>query len=193
MAILRVTAEWSGFSGAPGYSVFHFAGIDTSQAVAQAAADAVDAFIGGWAVHTAPKVSIRLSSAVDVIDEANGQMLDLLNITAPAPRNGPTSGSYSAVSGAVCHWLTSDVKNGRRVRGRNFLVPLGSSSYDTDGSLHSTTMSAIQTAADALVAASPDLIVWSRPSITGASDGSAHPVNGSRVPDMAAVLRSRRD
>ena len=193
MAIFRVTAEWSGFSGAPGYSVFHFAGIDTTTAVAQSAVDAVDAFIGGGDAYTAPKVSIRMSSAVDVIEESSGQIIDLLNVVAPAARNGPTSGSYSAVSGAVCHWLTSEVKNGRRVRGRNFLVPLGASSYDTDGSLHTTALTAIQTAADALVAASPDLVVWSRPSIAGATDGSAHPVTGARVPDMAAVLRSRRD
>lgn len=193
MAVFRVTAEWTGFSGAPGYSVFHFSAIDPSTAQAQAAADAVGTFFKSVSAHLASGVRVSIQPGVDVLDEASGQVQELLSITPPAGSSGPTSGSYAGPVGAVVHWITGDVRNGRRVRGRNFLVPLGGSAYDSQGTLGTLTLTAIQDAANILLTTTPVLQTWARPSAPGATDGAAYIVLTARVPDKAAVLRSRRD
>lgn len=193
MAIFRVTAEWSGFNGAPGYSVFHFSASEPTVPNAQAAAEAVQAFMLEARSLMPNVVSIRVSSTVDILDETNGVLQASLSITALPTLTGMVAGAYSAPSGAVVHWLTMDTRNGRRVRGRTFLVPLASASYDGQGTLVPTTLDRLNTAATALRTATPVLEIWGRPSAPGATDGGAYQVTGSSVPDMAAILRSRRD
>jgi hypothetical protein len=113
--------------------------------------------------------------------------------TPPTVVNGGGSGAYSAPSGAVLHWLTGTVRNGRRLRGRTFIVPLANSNYEANGTLAAGTITAIQNAGLALMdEATTRLVVYGRPA-PNAADGVAALVTGARVPDMAAVLRSRRD
>lgn len=194
MTILRVKAEWTGFPGAPGFNVFHFQkpeGIEGTHA--QEAADAVAAFYGGMTQILAGAPSIRVQSGVERIDELTGRIENIDTITPPAAVKGSSAGGYSGVSGAVVHWLTDGVKNGRRVRGRTFLVPLTGTMYDPDGTLTNVAVTSASTAATTLLGKPLDFVVWSRPSGPGASDGSIHPIVAARVPDKAAVLRSRRD
>jgi hypothetical protein len=193
MAIFRVTAEWTGFSGAPGYSVLHFNAVEETTDAAQLAADAVGTFFRSIEDYLGAGVQVRIGGAVDIIDEASGELLTMLNVTPPAAASSGVSTGYSAVSGAVVHWITNSVRNGRRVRGKNFIVPLSGSSYDSTGTLTPTVLLQLQGAADALVGAAPGLVVWARPSATGATDGLSADVTTARVPDKAAVLRSRRD
>jgi hypothetical protein len=193
MAVFRVTAEWSGFTGAPGYSVFHFSAIEQSSAQANSAADAVSAFFTSVSEMLPSAVSVRVKSSVEILDEANGDLLNELAVDAQPTVTGMSTGSYSGASGAVVNWLTNDIRKGKRVRGRTFLVPLGSASYDNTGSLVGDTLNKLNAAAVALRSTGPVLQVWARPSGPGASDGAAYIVTGSRVPDLAAILRSRRD
>lgn len=201
--ILRVKALWSGFNGAPGYSVFHFRDFTTGEdgfpveADALSAAQRVTTFFDTFKGYLPRVVTVRVEPELELIEESNGQMIDIVSITSPAAVTGGAlaATTYSAASGAVVNWRTQGVRNGRRVRGRTFVVPLASDAYESNGTLGTNALTQLRTAADALVngAGSPDLGVWARPTAPGASDGNWFVANSAFVPDMAAVLRSRRD
>lgn len=193
MAVYRITAQWSGFPGAPGYSNFHFGeftgGIDVDQA-----RNRVGDFFDALVADLPAGVSISVSPTVEVYDEASGVLQDYLegedSIDVEATSAGPR---YAGPVGAVVNWITSTVANGRRIRGRTFLVPLATSAYDNDGTLDSESLGRIRTAASALIGDdfNSQFSVWSRPQNGGA--GVLAPVTSARVPDLVAVLRSRRD
>ena len=194
MALLRVKARWSGFNGAPGYSVFHFNdfGPDATYE-AQGAANAVRTFFFALNGVLPTNCSIQVDSAVDEIDEATGKLVNIRSVSAPAVVTGMNTGSYAAPAGAMIHWLTGGVRNGRQVRGKTFLVPLAAVVFQSDGSLNSGHLGTLQTAAQALIDdASSALMVYARPSDTLGA-GNAYAVTGARVPDKAVILRSRRD
>jgi hypothetical protein len=201
--IFRVKLNWTGFPGAPGLSVFHFRDFDTeagagiSVAGAQAAVDRIDTFITAIRTYVPQGVMLRTEPEVEVIEEADGKLQDMFTTTPAAGQQGAmsTANGFAAPVGAVINWRTSGVRNGRRIRGRTFLVPLGSGSYQADGTLAAAAQAGITTAAQALIATagSPDLGVYARPTGPGASDGNWVVATSTNVPDMAAVLRSRRD
>lgn len=201
--IYRVKMNWTGFPGAPGLSVFHFRDFDTepgaglSEAGAQAATARVDTFITAVVPYLPQGVMLRSDTEVEVIEETTGQLEDTYSVTPAAAKTGAmsTANGFSAPSGAVINWRTQGVRNGRRIRGRTFLVPLGSGSYQADGTLSTAAVAGLAAAANALVesSGSPDLGVYARPSGPGASDGNWVVASSATVPDMAAVLRSRRD
>ena len=193
MAIHRVTARWTGFQGAPGYTTFHFepftgggdAGIERGRVRAFFAE--LDQLIGTGA-------TITVLPTVEIIDETTGVLTGYIeDDTELAPVTAPTSGTSVGSAGAVINWQTSTVVNGRRLRGRTFIVPMRTVAFDTDGTLASNAITALNAAAEAITDSQfeSNLVVWSRPSNGGG--GTVGPVTGYRIPDMAAVLRSRRD
>ncbi|AXH79089.1 MAG: hypothetical protein [Circular genetic element sp.] len=193
MPILRITAQWQGFRGAPGYSNFFFAGQAADQEQPAAHALAVRTFLAECAGYMPSSVNINIQPTASNIDETNGQVIGEVGFEAPGSVSGSGGTNYSAASGAVVNWNTTSFANGRRVRGRTFLVPLSSSAYDSQGDLASAPLTGIRNAARDLVA-SPGpapLVVWSRP--RGGAGGTDHVVTSASVPDLAAILRSRRD
>lgn len=193
MAITRITAQWLGFRGAPGYSNFFFDGAPVVDEEVEAQALAVRTFLNEAATYMPSDVTINIQPTASVIDEASGQITGEIDFAAPPSVTGQTAGGYSAASGAVVNWNTSSFSNGRRVRGRTFLVPLSSDAYDANGDLSTGTLSILRTAATELVndPGPTPLVVWSRP--VGGAGGSVSPVTSSSVPDLGAILRSRRD
>ena len=194
MTLYRVKAQWSGFTGAPGFSVFHFDGPDsgTSSDPTKCVA-AVAAFFGNLQDRFTRNVKIQVQSTVELIDTPTGDLLEFFDTPTPPVMTGLESGGYSAVSGANVSWLTNTVRNSRRVRGRTFLVPLASACYQDDGTLMQATIDDLNSAASNLRSETLSLMVYGRPSGKGATDGIAAAVTGHRVTDKAAVLRSRRD
>lgn len=194
MALYRMTARWTGFVGAPGYSSFYFNDIghvDELYAGLQAFFNEVDS-----AMPTS--VTITVPAEVDEIDEATGDLLDSATAGPPVSIVGDVAGAYSAPSGACVTWLTDGVVRGRRVRGRTFLVPLANIAYEGDGTITEATRASIEGAAQDLVdAMEGTLVVWSRPreatDTLPALAGSAHAITFANVRDTIAVLRSRRD
>jgi len=194
MPIHRIKARWTGFNGAPGYSVFHGdAATEGVAATAQDQADAVRLFFDGIVSRLPSIVRINVESQVEVLDETTGQIIDIVAITQPPTSAGAVAGSYSAPSGAVINWNTNGVRNGRRVRGKTFLVPLAGTAYDGDGTLISSVHSQIQAAATTLAESFSGLVTFARPTAPGAADGAIYPIVSATVPDKAAILRSRRD
>jgi hypothetical protein len=193
MAITRLTAQWGGFRGAPGYSNFFFDGALSTEGAVEAAAVAVRGFFQAINGELPTGSTISIVATADILDEASGQITSVIDFAAPSTVTGSGGGPYSAASGAVVNWNTQDYVNGRRVRGRTFLVPLAGAAYDSQGDLASDTLTVLRLAADNLVGATLDapLAVWHRP--VGGAGGSSHVINSASVPDLGAVLRSRRD
>lgn len=194
MAILRVTAEWTGWSGAPGYNVFHFGNFgEGGQAHAQLCVDAVRNFYEGFKTLLPVSIAVRPESTVELIDEATGRVQDIYATTPGAASQGSYTQGFSAPSGMLVHWETAGIRNGRRVRGKTFLVPLGNAVYENNGTIAPAQITAVQTPAQALIDnAQTALYTWSRPKPDG-TPGEAFPVLSARVPDKAVILRSRRD
>ena len=195
MALYRVQAQWSGFQGAPGYSVFHFdAAVAGNEDGAAASAARVRSFFGGVINYLPMGVRITVDPTVTLIEESNGQIQEFFSIDPLDVLEGTGDNVFAASAGAVVTWDTAGVRNGRRVRGRTFLVPISAANgFSSDGTLNEGFRGALTSAANALHEGAIDLHVWSRPSGPGASDGVSYSVRSARVPDKAAVLRSRRD
>lgn len=200
--MLKVKARWHGFTGSPGYSNFFFrewsdGSYTPTTAEASAAVAKVHNFFDSLKTGLPPVVNVQVEQEVEVIEDTNGQISSILTAAAkPNVVGTATTAQYSAASGACITWLTGGVRNGRRVRGRTFLVPLSNVIYDVNGTLSATWLQNIQYSASILTtddASTPTFGVYSRPSGPGATDGTWQIATGSRVPDMAAVLRSRRD
>lgn len=193
MAITRITALWQGFRGAPGYSNFFFGGAPGTEEDARLAAVAVRNFFFEFNVHIPTGVTISIQPTADIILEASGAIQEQIDFEAPPNVTGAGSGGYSAASGAVVNWNTGAYRNGRRVRGRTFIVPLASASYDANGDLDNAALSDLRDGAAILAGGTTSMpfVVWSRPRST--DPGSAEPVTSATVPDLGAVLRSRRD
>lgn len=193
MAITRITARWNGFRGAPGYTNFFFDGVLASDGSVEAAGLAVSDFFNAIEDRLPSGTTITVQPTADIIDETSGQIMSVVDFAQPPTAAGGDVSGYSAASGAVVNWNTQDYLNGRRVRGRTFLVPLGKSAYDANGDISGATLTTLRSAADALVTAAliHPLCVWHRP-VNGAG-GSSHVVSSATVPDLGAILRSRRD
>lgn len=193
MAIHRITTVWRGFQGAPGYSNFFFTG-DGSGGQAAESRSRVVSFFNTVNALLPNDVELLTEGEAAIIDEQTGSIVDYeMIVPDPTPAGGGDPGGYSAASGAVVTWTTAGVVNGRRVRGRTFLVPLSGIAYQADGTLTSSALATLNEGAEEMVgnAFESGFGIWSRPGTSGA--GAFFEVTGWRVPDMAAVLRSRRD
>lgn len=193
MAITRVTAIWSGFSGAPGYTNLFFeadsAGVANAARIGQ-----VRGFFNTISSQIPDPVTISFEQEVALIDETSGELLGYEQPEEPVESVegfAPTSSGFSSATGAVITWLTDTVVGNGRVQGRTFIVPISGNSYQSDGTLNSAALTGLRSGAALLAGEAAGLVVWSRPRDGRA--GVAAPVNSYRVPDMTAVLRSRRD
>jgi hypothetical protein len=189
----RVTVRWSGGQIGSGFTnMFFTEGIST----AQVAADAVRTFFRSCYNTTGAflplGVTIAFPTGVDVLDPVTGVLITTIPVTNAGNTVGADSGKYSAPSGACVSWRTAGVVNGRVVKGRTFLVPIGLSAMDTDGTPLNSWLTTVSTAAAALIADPAEFVIWHRPASLALGGGSVHPVLAQAVRDRSAVLTSRR-
>jgi hypothetical protein len=159
---------------------------DTDTAVAS-----VHAFWLDMAPELPGDVTVQVESSGDILDDATGDLIDtwVSDPVDPVHCSGP--GTYAAPAGACIDWLTATIANHRRLRGRTFLVPLIAADFDADGSLNDRVHTALKSFGDTLIAAqSASFVIWHRGTGTTGSSGL---VTSCVVPDMAVILRSRRD
>jgi len=182
--LYRVRAVWSGFIGAPGVSTFYF--VDNATCV-----DSLFQFFTAIKSHIPSIVHIQVESSGDTIDSVTGELTGAW-VSDPVADIVCTGNSpHSAPSGLVVDWLTATVTHGHRLRGRTFIVPLSNEEYDPDGTINGGTIASVEgNAADLITAQSASFVIWSRGHGT---DGTTGLVTSAHVPDLAAVLRSRRD
>lgn len=190
MAVLnRIRVSWTGFPGAPGLSTFY-----NVSGTAPVPVAAIRQFFQDLNAFLRSNTTITVHADGDDIDDADGTLSgSWAHTPAPAAVTGSAStGVYAAPAGAVVNWVTGGIVNGRRLRGKTFIVPLATGAFDSDGSLGAF-RTTLLTAANTLLTSAPGLAVWHRPSAPGAVDGSSALITSASVPDLVAVLRSRRD
>jgi hypothetical protein len=156
----------------------------------------MDAYAGAIKNMLPDPVRLRVVNELELIEPLTGNLLGVFGTAATTdkvPVADPNAG-WAAAVGAVISWSTAGIRNGRRVRGRNFVVPLNSAQFDKDGTLTTSAVNSLNTAATALRtgSAGAPLAIYARPTGPGAEDGAVHVVTSHRVPDMGAILTSRR-
>ena len=197
--IAKVVVNWTGFPGAPGYTNFFFNDFtdgSITQAIVDGALARTDTFISNWESSLPTAVKIQVQSAVQIIDVATGKLTRMMSGPAKTLRSGSGTGNYSAASGMCFNWYTAGIRNGRRVRGRTFVVPIAGNALAPDGSIDDLKVTGLRTAAAAFFApgANQGLPgVYARPTTKGGTDGAWFGTTAFTLPDKAAVLRSRRD
>lgn len=197
MALARISVSWQNWPGAPGVSQFYGDGPTMTSLV-----DAIRTFFEAIKGFIPQGLAITVPASGDLIDESTGKITGSWSQTStPAVVTGTGVGNYAGNAGFVVHWLSTTVVDGRRLRGRTFIVPAISSAFDATGSLAISSLPTIQAAAAALVtSAGAQMQVWHRPLYakpktvppTLIRPGSKASVTSSRVPDLAVSLRSRR-
>lgn len=186
--ISRISCVWQQWPGAPGVTQFYADDAATLQDVV----DDIRAFFEAIKALLPSGLTISVPGNGDNLNDVTGQISGAWSVgVTPTVVTCTGVGAYAGNAGAVVHWLTGGTINGRRVRGRTFLVPLINTAYDTSGSISTAALATLQTAANGLVTGSGgDLVVWHRP--TNFAGGSSFQWNGNRIPDLAVSLRSRR-
>jgi hypothetical protein len=194
MTMHRYVVSWQNWPGAPGISTFF-----TDPAAGQPDPAPLRTFFDAIKAYLPSGLTITVPGSGDLIEETTGHLSGTWSVTpTPTQITCTGSGAYAGNAGGVIHWLSSDIVNGRRVRGRTFLVPLIGSAFETNGSPISTYLTALTTAATNLLASSTwHPVVWARPFAGTPQDpttrvGSKHAATSYRVPDLAISLRSRR-
>jgi hypothetical protein len=189
--ILQVRYDWTGFTGAPGYSNLHFRSTTGDATEALAAVTKGRLLFTGLPFNLPSSVHIANSTDVRLLDEATGDLVDIFTVTGLSEIVGGSAAVYSGSSGMCVDWLTTTVHRSRRLQGRTFMVPLAGDQYQTDGSPAAGAITRLASSAEAMRTASgPAFGVWGRP--VGGAGGVWGPAVSSRVPDKAVVLRSRR-
>jgi hypothetical protein len=198
--VMRVRTTISGFAGGPALNILHFSTSATDAPAAASCAAAAGAFWQVFTAQWATTTSFSTSGVVDVLDVVSG---DLVNQFAGTSVTGAgiLSGSDPlppATQGLV-RWSTSSFAFGRRVQGRTFIPALleSASTGVPSAGLNTTANSAIS----GLLAAVPDLVIYSRPVESDPSHvppitsrpGGIGLVTGGTLINKFAVLRSRRD
>lgn len=186
----RVVVQWSGpqVKGAA-VNVLHFSGSDSG---APPVAGVVSAYRGIQGILP-QGVRVTIPGVGDSINDTTGELIGTWAVGGGDFVDGITSTPNAAAGvGACVTWLTGGIINGRRLRGRTFLVPLHVSAYDGDGTLATAAAVSVQNFGTNLMAAGP-LAVWHRPTTVGGSDGNSYGVTAARARDHVAYLGSRRD
>jgi hypothetical protein len=181
-----------GWSGAPvvglAVNVLHYSGSEGDAAPVAA----IKAAYAGLAGLLPNNVTITVPTSGERIDDTTGELTGVWTSTGGGTVVGSGT-SYSAAGvGACVGWQTGGIVNGRRLKGRTFLVPLGVQQYDSDGTLQTGTLATLTTYATAMLASGP-LAVWHRPTSSAAADGTSYGVQTFKIRDKVAYLSSRRD
>lgn len=140
--------------------------------------------------------TITVPASGDTINDTTGALIGGWSVASTNTATMDGSPAAAAGVGACITWTTGGIvpgkKGPRRLRGRTFLVPLSTSTYESNGTLTSGALTGLQALADALKASGP-LGIWHRPSSLTAADGNSYGVQSARVRDKVAYLSSRRD
>lgn len=184
MPLRKVPVAWTTGIGGTGVSVFY--SLESVDVTAELGTffNAIKSLFPG-------PVTWQVPNSGDTIENATGLITGGWSGGTAATIIGGGGATYVAGTGAFVRWQTSQIRDGRRMRGRTFLCPLTTGSFDSSGTLTDGNVTQMQTAATAL-AGSGKLIIWGRPRGPGASDGQAGLVTAGQVPDKVTSIRSRR-
>lgn len=189
MRLNRLIVAWAGPSVVgTAVNVLHFEG-------AEGAVPDVAAVLSAYGLLAGllpAGVTCTIPNGGDVIEDTTGELVDVWTSTGGGTVTGTGLAGAAAGVGACITWLTGGIVNGRRLRGRTFIVPLNASLYEGDGTLNTPALTGLNAWAAAM-RASGGLAVWHRPTTATSTDGNSYGVLSSRLRDKVAFLSSRRD
>lgn len=188
--LMRHTAVWEGSAGLPGYSQFYHAVSDPISLSATYGAISVREFFSAFVGLIPDEITVTVDPVWQIINEVTGQIVQEGSVS-PAPQvvQGTYAGGWSRQIGALVEWVTAVFVNGRRLRGRTYLVPLGGIG-DSDGTLSAGTVSTIEGSFTQIVNSLEEFKVWHRP-VNGLG-GSSSAITAGLLRDKACILNSRQ-
>lgn len=189
MQLARMVLQWQGpqITG-QAVTVLHFAGDGGAPNPAS-----VLAAFNAYKNYIPQGITVTVPGTGDVLEDTNGQLTTVWAAAGGGVVAGAGGvGACAKGVGGVINWKTGAIVNGRRLRGRTFVVPMNAGSFDNTGSIEPNTLVGLQTLANALQASGP-LAVWHRPTAKGAADGTSAGVVSNLVRNKVAYLSSRRD
>lgn len=181
----RITCTWSGGAGLPGISTFYALPAETT-----ACADLV-VFFQVVDAYIPTGTTVLVPNEGDSIESTTGELVGGWTRTGGNLMSGGSALDWAAGTGARVKWNTSGIFNGRRLRGSTFLCPLTVNVFDNNGTIDSTVFGVLQAGATALANAG-SLIIWKRPSPSGAANGGYSTIESATVSDVVTSLRTRR-
>ena len=153
----RVRAVFGGFPGAPGVSTFYC--LDPESFLPN-----LRLFLQNFAGILPAGVTIDIEPLGDQIVDTTGVLVGTWTAAVPAAIIGSGSGSYAAPAGICVNWITSQIYDGHRLRGRTFMVPLVAAAYEGDGTIGATLLANLRTnAQDFVSSVTANMVVWHRP------------------------------
>jgi len=173
-----------------------------SAAQAQTAVNAVRAFFFDVSALLPNEIVLTTSPVVDQYDIASGQLVGSVSAaTPPASVGGTSTATFWMAAGVKVNLNTTNIRNGRRVRGGIYLVPSGSGVMNDSGTVSSAVRTTVNTAGGRLISAlgasGIQLAVYSRPlggdEPRGPRAGGISVVSAIETNEKGAVLRGRRD
>ena len=187
MSTQRLRAAWSGapVTGA-GVSTFY-----SAPTAGSGLATAVNSFFNSVKGLIPTGVQINVDTGGDLFDELTGSLLGSWGTSGTTVVTCSGAAAHSQGVGGRVVWATSGIRNGRRVRGSTFIVPISAGNWDNDGTLLAAAVTTLNTAAAALVTAlGGDMRIWSRPE--PGNPGVGNIVTSGACKDATSWLRSRR-
>lgn len=195
-----VKVVWADFPGSPGLSQFAvmLPDVNTLSAVPTALSSA----FSNLASYLPSGLTLHFPGDVEIFQAETGTLIDSEVVAGGNQVAGTGTGSMISAGGAAVTWLTGSIQNGRRVRGRTFIVPSVEGMFDTDGTLSSGAVTALNAFGQDVVdqstlSATSRLAVWGRPrdatADRPAKPFSLAPISNFSLSDKMAVLRGRRD
>ena len=185
MDIYRVRAAATGSTGGPWMGTWFF---DSAAGTPLQAATAVRTFLDAIKAQFRNSITWTWDAVVDTLSTA-GTLLSSTAISPPANVTGTGTGDMlpPATQGRVI-WQTGTIVNGRRLVGRTFIPGMIAGTQTATGAVQPATITAVNTAANALAtAANCDMVVWSRAHATAVG------ITSGAMDSDFSVLRSRRD
>lgn len=184
MPLRKVPVSWTTGIGGSGVSVFYSLEATDITTNLTTFFSAIKAFFPAVCTWQVP-------SSGDIIDIASGKITGGWSGGTASTTTATGSGAYVAGTGAMVRWNTSQIRDGRRMKGRTFLCPLITVEFDNAGTIANADVATMQTAANAL-AGTGSLTIYGRPRSKTSNDGQAATVTGGQVLDKVVSLRSRR-
>lgn len=183
----RLRVEWGGTTvPGGGVSTFYLTGDMTGVPAAFVT------FFTSLASYMQSGTQWTIPGTGDVIYAEDNELTGGWTASGGGVVNASHTGTYGAGVGARIKWSTNAVFNGRRKFGTTFLVPMPAAYYDSDGTIHTDFVTAVNSALTTLVGAvSPDLKVYTRPTSTHGFALSA--VSSAQLVDKVSWLTTRRD
>jgi hypothetical protein len=165
-------------------------------------------FLQNFTAYLPSGVTITVPTVGFTYEAITGELSGEWTAAATDPVIGGYTGAYAAATGLSVLWRSNSIVQGRRLRGRSYIVPLGGGIFDVDGTINNTALTLLTEASNvAMLPGGGNFVIWGRPVPATPQwtdvKGRVHPAKPSRpgsvgsvvalsIRDVAAVLTSRR-